>query len=209
MSGKLATQPPPTPAYLLSYPAPHVLLITINRPQAMNSLPYASHWEADALLQWFDSEPSLRVAVITGVGKAFCAGQDLIEQRDLTDFRERKARGEDSAELERRLDRRILTHPPSGFMGVSRRTGKKPVIAAVNGFAMGGGFEICLGWYVRCSAKKRKKRKEKEKKSCFPIPLLSFLLDCSAFRLRKRFLLFDPHNSKTDKDVLLFPPQAT
>jgi len=133
---ELATQPPPTPTYILSYPAPFVLLITINRPKAMNSLPYASHWEADALLAWFDREPSLRVAVITGNGKAFCAGQDLIEQRDLANARERG---------EKLPDRRLLTHPIAGFMAVSRRAGKKPVIAAVNGWAMGGGFEICLG----------------------------------------------------------------
>lgn len=138
---KPQTQPPPTPTYLLSYPADYVLLITINRPKAMNSLPYASHWEADALLQWFDAEPHLRVAVITGTGKAFCAGQDLIEQRDIADLRERHARGEKVA----LPDRRTLTHPTSGFMGVSRRAGKKPVICAVNGWAMGGGFEICLG----------------------------------------------------------------
>ena len=39
-------------------------------------------------------------------------------------------------------------HPPSGFAGISRRMGKKPIVAAVNGFALGGGFEIVLNWYV-------------------------------------------------------------
>lgn len=143
MADKLATQPPPTPTYILSYPAPFVLLITINRPKQMNSIPYASHWEADTLLQWYDAEPSLRVAVITGAGKAFCAGQDLAEQNRLAQARAAIKRGEKVDET--MLDRRLLTHPPAGFLGVSRRTGKKPIIAAVNGWAMGGGFEICLG----------------------------------------------------------------
>lgn len=38
------------------------------------------------------------------------------------------------------------THPNTGFAGISRRLGKKPIIAAVNGFALGGGFEIVLNW---------------------------------------------------------------
>lgn len=139
MAAQLSTRPPPTPSYLLSYPASHVLLITINRPRQMNSIPYTAHWEADALMTWFDAEPSLRVAVVTGAGeKAFCAGQDLIEQDQIQKL----------ARAGKLPPRQMLTHPPSGFMAVSRREGKKPVIAAVNGFAMGGGFEICLNWSV-------------------------------------------------------------
>ena len=81
MADQLSRQPPSTSSFILSYPAQYVLLVTINRPEAMNSIPSYAHWEAESLFTWFDQEPSLRVAVITGAGaKAFCAGQDLIEQ---------------------------------------------------------------------------------------------------------------------------------
>ncbi|KAL2395836.1 Mevalonyl-coenzyme A hydratase sidH [Exophiala dermatitidis] len=124
--------PPSDPSVLLSYPAPFVLLVTINRPRQMNSIPYPIHWHLHRVFEWFDKEPTLRVAVITGAGpKAFCAGQDLIElgKRDPKVLEEKPYLG---------------WHPTSGFGGVSRRVGKKPIIAAVNGFALGGGFEIVL-----------------------------------------------------------------
>lgn len=108
----------------------------------MNSIPYAAHWEAAALLDWYDAEPSLRCAIVTGAGdRSFCAGQDLIEQNTIAE-----ALAKDGGKS--LPAKQMLTHPPSGFMGVSRRVGKKPIIAAVNGFALGGGFEICLNWYV-------------------------------------------------------------
>jgi enoyl-CoA hydratase/carnithine racemase len=100
----------------------------------MNSLPTAAHWEGSALFDWFDDEPNLRVAVITGTGdKAFSAGADLIEAG-------RTRVGPKVSGT------RTSASPYAGFMGVSRRVGKKPIIAAVNGYALGGGFEICLGW---------------------------------------------------------------
>lgn len=103
----------------------------------MNSIPYASHWEAHHLLSWFDNEPTLRTAIVTGSGtRAFCAGQDLIEQGRIASA---AAKGTELPPAQ------MLTHPISGFMGISRRTGKKPIIAAVNGFALGGGFEVVLG----------------------------------------------------------------
>jgi enoyl-CoA hydratase/carnithine racemase len=139
MSVKPKTTPPPTEHCILSYPAPYVLLVTINRERAMNSIPFAGHTELGEVFDWFDREPNLRVAIITGAGKkSFCAGQDLIELGKIK-----------AGQI--KMNSAMMRHPLSGFAGISRRTGKKPIVAAVNGFALGGGFEIVLGWYVACS----------------------------------------------------------
>ncbi|PVI00722.1 carnitinyl-CoA dehydratase [Periconia macrospinosa] len=128
-----ATPQPSTSHVLLTYPSPHTLLITINRPRQMNSIPFAGHTEMGQVLEWFDLEPTLRVAVITGAGdKAFCAGQDLIELGKIG-----------TGVIEKDVAKQ--RHPRGGFGGISRRMGKKPIIAAVNGVALGGGFEIVLG----------------------------------------------------------------
>ncbi|KAJ5133100.1 hypothetical protein N7448_001871 [Penicillium atrosanguineum] len=133
MADSLHSQPPVSKYFQLSFPQPGVILVTINREQQRNSLPSDAHWDGHNLFTWFDEEPTLLVAVVTGAGeKAFCAGQDLAEQNA-------SRRGPKTAE-----QMAVMNHPPSGFMGLSQRRGKKPVLAAVNGFALGGGFEICL-----------------------------------------------------------------
>ncbi|MAG97542.1 MAG: enoyl-CoA hydratase-related protein [Alphaproteobacteria bacterium] len=101
----------------------HVLTITINRPDKMNAIHPPTSFEMDTILNDYESDPELWVAIITGAGdRAFSAGNDLRYQ----------AEGGD------------MTWPESGFAGISERVMAKPIIAAVNGLAMGGGFEVAL-----------------------------------------------------------------
>lgn len=126
--------PPSCDEAAISYPAQHVLLVTITRAKKMNTTNQKLNWQLDAVWKWFDDEPSLRVAIITGEGtKAFCAGSDLIE---IEAAQKNKDRPWESV------------NPPSASAGLARRFGKKPVLVAVNGIALGGGFEIVLNRLV-------------------------------------------------------------
>ncbi|TVY82519.1 Carnitinyl-CoA dehydratase, partial [Lachnellula suecica] len=121
-------QHPPTP--LLSFPEPTILLITLNRPKDLNCINATGHSDLDRLFKWFDAEPSLCCAIMTGSGRAFCAGADLKEWN--------KSNSNDAAGPEGSRT------PASGFGALSRRSGKKPVICAVNGICFGGGCEMIV-----------------------------------------------------------------
>jgi enoyl-CoA hydratase/carnithine racemase len=107
----------------------HVARVTINRPERMNAVDSATAAALEDIWQKIESDPDIRVVVLTGSGsKSFSAGADM------------KATADKSG-LEYWAD------PNSGgFGGISlRKTMNIPVIARVNGFALGGGFEMVLG----------------------------------------------------------------
>jgi enoyl-CoA hydratase len=100
----------------------HVLLVTLNRPDARNAVNAAlAQGVADAL-DALDGEPDLRAGVLTGAGKGFSSGMDL--KAFVTG--ERPWVGD------------------RGFAGITRRAAEKPLIAAIEGFAVAGGLEIAL-----------------------------------------------------------------
>lgn len=113
-------------------------ILTINRPKALNALNSQTLNELDAAIDIIKEDEEIHLLIITGEGRGFVAGADLNEMKDMDIFQAR-AFGEKGLNLFRKIE----------LM-------EKPVIAAINGFALGGGCELAMCCDIRVASKEAK-----------------------------------------------------
>ncbi len=116
----------------------NVGIITISRPEAMNALNSLFFNEMNSMISEISENDAIKVVIITGEGKAFVAGADIAEMVDKT-----QKDGEIFSKIGQKCFRDIELL-------------KKPVIAAVNGFALGGGCELSMACDIRIASEKAK-----------------------------------------------------
>jgi enoyl-CoA hydratase/carnithine racemase len=125
----------------LGEPVPGVLVVTLNRPDRLNAMTFRMFDELSALPALLRDQDELRVLIITGAGKAFCAGFDLDEIDRLTGMGVR----------EFLKFQELATGAMAGIRGL-----RAPVIAAVNGAAAGGGLSLALAADIRLASRTAK-----------------------------------------------------
>lgn len=115
-----------------------IAYVTVNRPKAMNALSGEVLDELFAAFTQVDKDPEVQVAILTGEGRAFVAGADISQMVDLTGLQGQEMMKHGA---------RVMDH----IEGIS-----KPVIGAINGFALGGGCELAMACDIRIASEAAK-----------------------------------------------------
>lgn len=124
---------------LLETDSDGISTVTIHRPKALNALNAATMYELDQVFDELAANPAAKVVIITGSGeKSFVAGADILEMKDKT-----AVEGRQWGQLAQAVFSKIENLP-------------KPVIAAVNGYALGGGCELAMACDIRIASEKAK-----------------------------------------------------
>ncbi len=116
----------------------NVALITLNRPDALNALNTATFADLESCLPELDVNPEVHVIIITGAGKAFVAGADIAEMKNMSESQARK----------------FSAYGQKVFMQFEKLS--TPIIAAINGFALGGGCELAMACDIRIASEQAK-----------------------------------------------------
>lgn len=116
----------------------NIAYISFNRPKALNAINSKLLDEMHSAFTKADTDETVRVVILTGEGKAFAAGADLVEMSELTAIEGYK-----------------LAQKGHGLMNLMESI-EKPIIAAVNGFALGGGCEFSMACDMRIASEKAK-----------------------------------------------------
>ena len=116
----------------------HVGIMTIDRQEALNALNSAVLTDLDAAIDQAEQDSEIYVVILTGAGRSFVAGADIGEMKEFSSIDGKK----------------FGVHGGNVFLKLENMS--KPVIAAVNGFALGGGCELSMACDIRLASEKAK-----------------------------------------------------